>query len=634
MSVVREEAIAEGQPRLKLNESLSQVPGMFLQNQENSAQGERVAIRGFGARSPFGVRGVTVMVDGFPYTLPDGQAQLDAIDLDSAERIEVIRGPASVLYGNASGGVISVTTADGRRTPNQSSIRVTGGSNGFGKLSLSNSHSSGPWSHNISASALNYKGYRDQSKTEKYLLNTKIRRELSNDRSLTAILNLLQNPRSQDPGALTAEQVEEDRSQAGKFTEEYDTGQTVDQQVLGLHYQDLSSGPGELNVKTFYMRRNFEQQLPYPGDSRIDYNRDYFGGSIDYRQSLEFAGLPFRYVAGVDAREQRDDRIRTEMSFSGNLQGLTADELQTATSLGIFTQGDLNFTDELLLSVGGRFDRIRLKVSDDFAPDGNQSGNRTFKEWSGSAGLSYRYLPSHQAYANISTSFETPTFSEFANPTGVGGFNPDTEAQKSVNHELGLRGDLDNGINYDLTLFWIDVRDELIPYTLTGTNDRTFYRNAGDATRKGFEASAGWLFTPSWRIDSALTLARYTFDTYRPDGENYDGNRLPGLPEQTWNSRLQWHGLGGTFATLEARYTGDMTADDANDVKVDDYWLINLRGGHRLYASRNVLLKGFAGVRNLTDEDYFANVRINANNDRYFEPAAGRTWYAGLEFVF
>lgn len=178
----------------------------------------------------------------------------------------------------------------------------------------------------------------------------------------------------------------------------------------------------------------------------------------------------------------------------------------------------------------------------------------------------------------------------FANPTGVGGFNPDTEAQKSVNHELGLRGDLDNGINYDLTLSWIDVRDELILYTLIGTNDRTFYRNAGDATRKGFETSAGWLFMPSWRIDSALTLARYTFDTYRPDSENYDGNRLPGLPEQTWNNRL--------------------------------------------YASRNVLLKGFAGVCNLADEDYFANVCINANNDRYFEPAAGCTWYAGLEFVF
>ncbi len=634
LSVVRQAPIREGQPRLKLNESLTQVPGLYIQNQENFAQGERIAIRGFGARAPFGVRGITIMVDGIPYTLPDGQAQLDAIDLDTAERIEVIRGPASVLYGNAAGGVISVTTADGRSQPDQTSVRMTGGSHDFGKLSVTNSGQDGAWSHSISASALNYEGYRDQAKVEKYLLNTKLRRELGDDRSLTAIINLLQNPRSEDPGALTAEQGREDKSQAGKFTEKFDTGQTVDQQVLGLQYQDLSAGPGELRVNTFYIRRNFEQQLPYPGDSRIDYDRDYFGARADYRQSLELSGLPFRYVAGVEAREQRDDRIRREMSFSGNLQDLTADELQTATALGVFAQGDLNVTDQLLLSVGGRFDRIRMKVDDDFASDGNQSGKRTFREWSGSAGLSYHYLNTHQTYANISTAFETPTFSEFANPSGVGGLNPETEPQKSLNHELGLRGAFDNGIDYDLSLFWVDVRDELIPYELAGPDDRTFYRNAGDTTRKGMEASIGWLLTPSLRLDSALTLASYKFDDYRSGGEGYDGNRLPGLPEETWNNRLQWQGLGGVFAGLEALYVGDMVADDRNDVKVDDYWLLNVRGGTNLYAGQNLLLKGFAGIRNLTDRNHFANVRINASNDRNFEPESGRTWYAGLEFTF
>lgn len=633
MSVVQRGSIQEGQPRLKLNESLGQVPGLFLQNQENYAQGERVAIRGFGARAPFGVRGITVMVDGIPYTLPDGQAQLDAIDLDTAERIEVIRGPASVLYGNAAGGVISVTTADGRFQPEQTSVRITGGSHDFGKLSITNSGRDGPWSHSLSASALNYEGYRDQASVEKYLFNTKLRRDLGNDRSVTAIVNLLQNPRSEDPGALKAGQVKADRSQAGDSTESLDTGQTVDQQVLGLQYQDLSMGPGEFRVKAFYLRRNFEQQLPYSGDSRIDYNRDYFGARTDYRQSLELSGLPFRYVVGVEARKQRDDRIRRNLE-DGSLQGLAEDELQTATALSAFAQGDLTLTDQITLSLGSRFDRIHLEISDDYAGDEDRSGKQTFNEWSGSAGLSYRYRPSHQAYANISTAFETPTFSEFANPSGAGGFNSTVEPQKSLNHELGLRGEFNNGIEYDFTLFRIDVRDELIPYELTGSSERTFYRNAADTTRKGFETAVGWLFTPSWRIDSALTLANYEFDTYRADGNSYGGNRLPGLPEQTWSNRLQWHGLGGTFATLESYYVGDMVANDANDVKVDDHWLLNLRGGETLYAGQNLLLKGFAGINNLTDRNYFANVRINASYGKYFEPASGRTWYAGLEFVF
>lgn len=634
LSVVDAPAIRQGQLRNKLDESLVLVPGVYLQNQENYAQGERIAIRGFGARAPFGVRGITVIVDGIPYTLPDGQAQLDAIDLDNAERIEVIRGPASVLYGNAAGGVISVTTADGRRTPEGSSIRLTGGSHGFGKLTARNSGTDGAWAHNISFTALNVDGYRDQSKVEKYLFNSKLSRDLGDDQSLTVILNLLDNPRSEDPGALTAEQVEDDRTQAGRFTEDYDTGQTVDQQVLGLQYQDLSAGSGEWRAKTFYLRRNFEQQLPFPGPSRIDYNRDYFGFNSDYRQPFVLAGYPVRTVTGIEARRQRDDRSRREVSFEGTLQGKTADEVQTATALSVFSQSDLDLTPQLTLSVGARFDHIHLEVDDQFVGDGDQSGDRSFAEWSGSAGLSYRYLANHQAYANVSTAFETPTFSEFANPTGQGGFNPDVEPQKTVNHELGLRGELDSSVDYDLTLFWIDVRDELTPYTLPGNNDRTFYRNTGDTTRKGIEAAAGWSMSPAWRVETALTLARYTFNDYQVGGDNFAGNRLPGLPEQVWSNQLHWSGLGGTFAVLETRYVGDLVADDANDVQVEDYWLVNLRGGDTLYVGRNSLLKAFVGVRNVLDKEHFANVRINASNGRYFEPAAKRTYYAGLELKF
>ena len=115
---------------------------------------------------------------------------------------------------------------------------------------------------------------------------------------------------------------------------------------------------------------------------------------------------------------------------------------------------------------------------------------------------------------------------------------------------------------------------------------------------------------------------------------HFAGNRLPGLPEQVWNNQLHWSGLGGTFAVLETRYVGDLVADDANDVQVDDYWLVNLRGGDTWYVSRNSLLKAFVGVRNLLDKEHFANVRINASNGRYFEPAAKRTYYAGLELTF
>nr|WP_300311307.1 TonB-dependent receptor [Halomonas sp.] len=634
VSEVDEQAISQGQQRVRLDESLALVPGLFIQNRDNFAQGQRVSIRGFGARAPFGVRGITILMDGIPYTLPDGQAQLDAIDLDSARQIEVIRGPAAVQYGNAAGGVVSVTTADGRgEGPSTTRLHASGGSDGYAKLAVQNGGENGPWSHHISASWLQLDGYRDHSRVEKALFDAKLRYQLDADRAVGLTLNLLDNPVAEDPGGLTREQADDDPRQAGRFTKDYDTGQTVDQQVIGLHYEDLAFGPGALYLRGFTSWRDFEQQLPYPGDSLIDYKRNYYGGSAEYHQRLHLGERPLDVMFGMDVAHQEDDRHRREIAFDGSDLGEVANETQSADSLGLFAQGDLALSDAWTLSLGGRFDHVELEVDDDYQDDGDQSGKRTFDETNGSLGISYRYLPYHQLYANTSTAFETPTFSEFANPDGTGGFNPDIEPQRAWSRELGARGSL-GGLDYDVALFSIDVKDELVPYE--GSSGRTFYDNAGDTSRDGIEVALGWQPLDSLRLDSALTLARYRFD--HVSGSDLDGKRLPGLPETTWNTQLTWFGQGSgaarRFATLETQYVGDMVADNANQVDVDDYWLVNLRAGDGWRLSSGNVVSGYIGIRNLFDEAYYANVRINANNDRYFEPAPDRSFYAGLELTF
>ncbi|WP_417328963.1 TonB-dependent receptor family protein [Halomonas cupida] len=636
VSVVDQSRIAPGQQRIRIDESLSTVPGVFINNRDNQAQGARVSIRGFGSRAQFGVRGITLVVDGIPYTLPDGQAQLDAIDLDSAERIEVIRGPAAVQYGNAAGGVISVTTADGRgEGPSTTHLHAGVGSDGYRKLAVQNGGENGDWSHHISASSWQIDGYRDHSEARKTQLNAHLRRQLDDDRALSATLNLLDNPKAEDPGGLTLEQVKEDRRQAGAFTEEYDTGQSVDQQVFGLQYEDLGFGPGELYLRGFVSWRDFEQQLPYPGDSLIDYQRNYYGGSAEYRQQLSVAGRPLDVLLGVDAARQKDDRHRQEIAFSGENLGEVADETQIGESVGVFAQGDLALTDAWNLSLGARYDHISLEVEDDYLNDGDQSGKRNFDEFNGSLGVSYRYHPRHQLYANTGTAFETPTFSEFANPNGSGGFNPDIEPQKAWSRELGARGTLDWGLDYDIALFSVDVEDELVPYE--GDSGRTFYTNAGDTSRDGVELALGWQALDSLRLDTALTLARYRFDTVSGD-KDLDDNRLPGLPETTWVNELTWfgdgEGLERPFASLETQYIGDMVADNANQVDVDSYWLVNLRAGNGWKMGTDSVLAGYVGIRNLFDEEYYSNVRINANNARYFEPAPDRAFYAGVELEF
>ena len=630
VSTIEQDAIAQGQQRVRLDESLNRVPGVFLQNRDNFAQGQRISIRGFGARAPFGVRGITVMVDGIPYTLPDGQAQLDAIDLDSAERIEVIRGPSSVLYGNAAGGVIDITTADGRDNPG-TRLRMGAGSDGYQKVALQNGGVQGDWSHHISLTGLNVDGYREQSSTEKYLLNAKLRRELGSDRALTAIINLLDNPRSEDPGALNAREVAEGRDQAAPNSLALDAGQTVDQQLIGLQYEDLSAGEGELYLKGFIAQRDFEQQLPFVGSSRLGYQRDYMGASAEYHHEVTLGNLPLNYIVGVDAARQKDDRFRNDVNPQGAVGEPLADETQTATSTGVFVQGDLALSELLTLSLGTRFDRVDLDVDDDFAADGDQSGQRTFNEWSGSAGLSYRYRPQHQAYINTGTAFETPTFSEFANPAG-GGFNPGVEPQKAWNREVGLRGYIEPlALDYDVALFSVRVRDELVPYDEGG---RTFYQNAGDTNRDGVELALGWQLADQWRLDSALTLARYEFDEFATPSERFDGNRIPGLPEQTWVNQLTWENLDERFATLETEYVGDLVADNANETSVDSYWLVNLRVGDGWQLSQQTRLSAYVGLRNLLDEEHYSNVRLNGTFGRFYEPAPGRSVYGGVELSF
>lgn len=638
VSVTDAPDIRDGQQRLQLDESLNTVPGLFFQNRYNFAQNLRLSTRGFGARAPFGIRGIRIQVDGIPYTLPDGQSQIDAVDLDSAQRIEVIRGPSSVHYGNASGGVIDITTARGDDLPPGARLRQDVASNDYYKTTVQGNGSQGTNTHGIATlSWLNYNGYRDQSEVEKGLFNGRLSHEWGEGQRLTATFNALHTPKAEDPAGLTASQVEEDRRQATDDAKRLDSGQDVDQQTFGLLYETSEAGAGDLTVSTFFTRRDFRQQLPFPGPSLIAYDRQFYGVSSDYQQVSELAGLPLTWVVGADLHRQVDDRRRYSVSSDGNVTGQTQEETQNATNAAVFVQGDLSLTDRFNLSLGTRFDRLRLSIDDAKLDDGNDSGSRIYDEFSGFVGASYRVAPRQQFYATVGTAFEAPTFTEFANPDGSGGFNPDIEPQQALNREVGVRGALGKGLSYDVAVFSIRVDDEILPYE---KDSRTFYENAGLTKRNGIEIGLKWDISYTWRVTSALTLADYKLKEFTDEqGNNADGNRLPGLPREQWVTELEWRGDGERFAAVEWQYVGDLYAENSNQTEVSDYWLVGVRAGDTVRFGRQAL-NFYGGIRNLLDEDYFSNIRINANADDpvedrgYYEPAPGRTFYAGLEWAF
>lgn len=630
--------IRQGRRGVNLDESLNQVPGYFFQNQYNFAQGLRISTRGFGARAPFGVRGIRLRVDGFPETLPDGQSQVDAIDLEAAERIEVIRGPSSALYGNAAGGVIDITTADGRDMVYSPVVSADAGSHGYRKLGARAGGATDDWAYHASLSAMESDGYREHNAVEQRLFNAKVTRALEGRRELQAVLTALDSPVGEDPGGLTADEVEADRRQATDDAKALDAGDTVDQQRLGLTYTDGDVADGTLTVRGFYGRRDFRQVLPFFFGSNSEnvpaFERDFFGAGVEYAAEASLLGHPLRYVTGLEAHRQDDDRERFTVDTDGNVLSKTQEERQLATATGVFAQADVAVTERADVSAGLRFDRVDFEIDDRFLSDGDQSGRRRFDEWSGTLGALYTLAPGHRAYANVGTAFETPTFTEFADPSGGGGFNPDIEPQKALNRELGVRGRAGGRVRYDLALFSVRVRDEIVPFEESESGERTFYENAGRTRREGLELGLDWIATERTTVAAAYTYSDYRFVRFSDiDGDEFGGNRLPGLPEHMLHTELDWQAADGRYAALEGRYVGSVFAENANVTKVDGYTVVDARLGRRWRLGDDRRVEAWVGVDNVFDEEYIANVRVNMESG-FFEPAPGRTFFAGVEIGF
>jgi len=635
VSVVDTRIAQQGQQHLQLDESLARVPGLYLQNRYNFAQNQRLSIRGFGARAPFGVRGLRIRVDGFPETVPDGQSQVDSIDLDSLYQATVLRGPSSVLYGNATGGVIDLESLSGKTITGNGELRLSAGGDGYRKAHLKSGGQKENMHYYLGVTGLNYDGYRKQSGVEKYIVNSRIGWQLTNKQEIDLFLTALDTPYGQDPSGLTRSLAHADRTQATILADQLNAGQKVDQQRLGIRYRNADLGGGRLQTQAFISQRDFNQQLPFPGSSLIDYQRLFYGIGVEYSHDLDLFGLQHRYLIGVDMDRQRDDRGRRSVSANGAITGITANENQIATRHGFFVQTDSFVTDSLTLSLGARADRIEFRIEDGFLGDGDNSGEQQFNEGSFSAGVAWHALPAHTLYASVSSAFETPTFTELANPAGVGGFNPNLKPQKALNKEVGLRGTLHNDLLYDLTLFSVDVKDEITPYELGG---RTFYENAARTRREGLELSFEHITTETLTTTVAWTWAQYRFDRFadKQQGIDVSDKHMPGLPQHIVFTEAAWRPENGFFVVGDVRFASNVYAENTNRTRIGSHAVVNTRFGKHWNFNRR-RLEIHTGINNLFDRDYYSNIRINANSDRpapsdrgYFEPAPGRTLYAGV----
>ncbi|WP_348673177.1 TonB-dependent receptor [uncultured Abyssibacter sp.] len=613
---------AETSDALSLDTWLQQVPGVFAQNRYNLAQGLRPSIRGFGARAAFGVRGIQVLVDGVPLTLPDGQTELDVLDLEAVERIDVIRGPAAALFGNAAGGVIAIETADPPESF-ETGARITAGELGLRRWRATLGGGLGAdTSARLALGEQRLDGARDHANSQVRRLNARSRTGLANGRVKFNASAL--DVTAQDPGSLTRAQVDDDPGQAAANNLRFDAGERIRQQRLSGRWL-RTTRTASWSLQGFAGQRLFENRLPFESGGQVSFDRRF--GGLGGTLTTTTAGWDL--TTGLDLQHQRDARRRYD-NLDGGVRGdLALDQTETATGSGLYLAAERPLGPGWQLDLGLRLDHLRIAVDDHFGSDGDDSGDRDFDATSWSAQLARELGADHRLTLRVASAFESPTATELANPDG-GGFNPDLDPARATAAELGVSG-LTPSASYSIVVFTTRLRDELVPFERDDQPGRTFYRNSGRSSRDGVELAWTQQLTPRWSTHAGYTFSQFEFDDYMRDGMDFAGNRQPGIPRQHGYLTVSW-APGATLLSLRGRFIGELYADDANSTRVPGHALLDLGGSLPLDAKRRWTLR--AGVNNLGDIDYADNVRINAFGGRYFEPAPGRHVYAGLEAAF
>ncbi len=642
VSIVQPDSSRPGQRHTAIDETLALIPGLTAASRNNPAQDSRLSIRGFGARSAFGVRGVRVLRDGMPLTLPDGQTPLDYLSLESVGRIEIMRGAASALYGNASGGVIDIRSAAPSSAPVSLDARQWLGSHGSFRTALAANGSAGSAWYLADVAQTRSDGQRAHARQR--ATTGFLRSGFSAGRTFYAITALaLDNPLAQNPGALTLEEMEADPSIADALSVRRNARKAVKQLQIGLSGSRVI-GNGDVSVSGFGGARSLDNPLTF---AVVEIGRHTWGAAGTIRQSAVALGLKHHLVAGVDLQWQNDLR-RNYATCADTVPALiptptcpyppsergivSLDQRELVSGAGVYASDQVELGGGVSLTAALRSDRIRFKVRDRLVSSTNpdDSGRRLLGAISPIIGVAVRYAPTHSAYANLSTAFETPTATELGNQAdGSAGINQDLEPQRSRTVEAGAKGFLGAGLRYDAAIFDTHVRDELVPFEILNSNGRRFFRNAGRTTRRGIELG-GEATAGAFGLLASYSYSRFRFDRYMVGATSFAGNAIPAIPRHRLQTALRITGMR-RFAILESETVGQSFADDANSVRVRGYTVAHFRAGVTPLGTNPRLSISF-GVQNIFDRVYSSSIAVNAARGKHYEPAQTRAIFVGVVF--
>jgi len=637
---------------LSLKDVLISTPGVTVNNRFNLAQGDRILIRGIGSRAQFGVQGIKIFLDDIPLTFPDGQSQLNNLNLSYIKNIEIVRGPNSSLYGNASGGVISIKSNLVSNENLYFKPEINYGSFGFWKfgVDLSGNILSGNSGVNIYSS--NYDGFRKHSDSRMYGANLLSNQIISDNFNLKILLNYFDAPYLLNPSSLNKEDAENDPTKVRESILNSGTAKKVNQLQTGItlnyNFSDFSS----IKSTLYAIKRNLLNSIP----SRIiDLDRLSYG----IRNTFQYKNNSVNIITGFDLEVQDDTRLEyrnegVENNWNGNPSELfdnllygeeLLNQKELVFGIGPFIRAEFEIIENLLISGGVRYDYFNFKVE---GRDKNKDiDKKNMDKISPALGFNYSISDNINIYSNFTSSFQTPTTNELSNTaSGEGGFNPALKPEVINSLEAGIKGEVSSiNINFDAAIFLMDITDQLIVYQ--NIFEESYYVNSGRSENKGLELSLNW--TPSEFLRTGFTYSNNNmiFKDYQVEYNNQsyqlNGKYLPGIPKHQFYYYLSLNVLEKLFAQASLNYTSEMFVNDLNgplpglnisqnNYINEAYTLVGLTIIYKhIFGFGNVNLK--FGVENLFNSRYNGSIVPNAFGNNFYEPGSDRAFFVALNFT-
>ena len=655
--IIDEERIKDTK-MFNLKEAMTGIPGILIDT-KNQGYDSRLIIRGAGLKARYGVRDIMVLLDGVPITDPDSFTRLDFIDTQLIERVEVVKGPNSTMWGaNAAGGVINIIT--------KSPMERKGGviKLGAGHFETRNYHMS--YSNSLSDKFFfSFNGSRRESDNSWRRWNEFWTNQFSFQPSFilndgTAVENHYSYTKAslQLPGSLNEEQFEEYKD-TGTAEETFGAWQYSGRYSESHFFSTkLSKEIGSFDIKPLVYVNKWEHHHPVTG--RInDADTLTYGADIQINNNHSIRNkngtLTFGFTARYDNQETEYFEYRDLLTGNrGRITEVLSDnsgdniESQTRKTFlwGLYVQESIRPSDRLVVDMGARFDKVEFDISGTKTGDydwasgtyldcpnarlsdcGDYSIDKNFDAVSPRVGATYKVSEILHLYGNISTGIQTPTEGEFSE-------NPELDLVKITNYEVGLKA-RHSKITVDAGIYYSPVKDEIV--SVTQEDGTTDYVNAGQTKKTGTEFSGTYHFTETLDIGGTYAYSDYEFDEFsEPVGMrtkvNVDrsGNNLPYVPRHQYSIFTNYRHPSGLRSRVQSHSWGSYYMDNANTEKYKGYaFVTNAMVGFEK-GSFDISLN----VDNVFNDRYAVEVKKDTLGIKTYSPASPRSFIATATYKF